>query len=226
MPIYIYKLSALETRVLIRGVVGWPGRPSNLPEQRGPSTGRIWKALIPWTCGNHPRRKPTFWFYGADYDMDKSRSLVSVTALQSGARNRYRRSSPARPCTPRVLIENAPRQSVCLHPGPTQSPRSRVSDILDHVSKVRKVGRNLRFCAVVRLCRSRPGIEVVTTWRSPLKTPRKYRLGGCRKEMIRRAVVCPIPRSAIRVEAVGTCRTAKNSLAGQGLTLRGERYDR
>src|SRR5260370_36944311 len=79
--------------------------------------------------------------------------------------------------------------------------------ILDHVGKVRKVGRNYvaqcPSCAEAGQDRSGDNLAI------SIEDPRKYLCwAGCRKEMIRRAVGCPIP---VRPSASGgcTCRTSK-----------------
>jgi hypothetical protein len=64
--------------------------------------------------------------------------------------------------------------------------------ILDHVAKVRKVGRNYvtqcPSCAESGQGRSGDNLAI------SIEDPRKYICwAGCTKEMIRRAVGCPIP---------------------------------
>jgi hypothetical protein len=67
--------------------------------------------------------------------------------------------------------------------------------ILEHVTKVRKVGRNFvtrcPSCAGMGQDRGGDNLAIST------EDPRKYICwAGCTKEMIRRAVNCPIPERA------------------------------
>ncbi|MGB6875392.1 MAG: hypothetical protein WBD87_05105 [Candidatus Acidiferrales bacterium] len=125
-----------------------------------------------------------YWFYGADYDLEKQMAYlnrlrkVSEEQLQSFVVNKamppeFERKRPVRD-------QSSVRGS--LHE----------FRILEHVSKVRKVGRNYvtqcPSCAEAGHDRSGDNLAI------SIEEPRKYICwAGCTKEMIRNALGCPIP---------------------------------
>jgi TOTE conflict system, Archaeo-Eukaryotic Primase domain len=136
--------------------------------------------------GIHRGANRRYWFYGADYDLEKQMAYlnrlrkVSEEQLQSFIAGKAmppefdRKHSSSGPAVPFVHASG------------------REFRILDHVGKVRKVGRNYvtrcPSCADAGQDRSGDNLAI------SIEDPRKYICwAGCTKEMIRRAVGHPIP---------------------------------
>ncbi len=135
--------------------------------------------------GIHRGASRRFWFYGAEYDLEKQmdylkrlrkvteeeiRRFITGKSLPAQAAPRAHRTGPA------VPYSNLGR------------PEFR---ILEHVGKVRKVGRNYvtqcPSCAQAGRDRSGDNLAIL------IEDPRFYKCwAGCTKEMIREAVGCPI----------------------------------
>ena len=135
--------------------------------------------------GMHRGANRRYWFYGADYDMEKQ--IAYLRRLRKLREERLRTFIAGKAMPP----ELERRRSI-----PSDEPFARTSGpefrILDHVGKVRKVGRNYvtqcPSCAEARQDRSGDNLAI------SIENPRKYLCwAGCTREMIRRAVGCPIP---------------------------------
>jgi hypothetical protein len=134
--------------------------------------------------GIHRGANRRYWFYGADYDLEKQMAYL----------NRLRKVS-AEQLRSFVAGKTMPPEFERRQSAPDQSfVRSSAHEfrILDHVGKVRKVGRNYvtqcPSCAEAGQDRSGDNLAI------SIEDPRKYICwAGCGREMIRRAVGCPIP---------------------------------
>jgi len=135
--------------------------------------------------GIHRGANRRYWFYGADYDLEEQ--MAYLEGLRKVTEEELRhfivgKTMPAElshePRSPKPVMR-------CANPG---RPEFR---ILDHVGKVRKVGRNYvtrcPSCAEAGHDRSRDNLAI------RIDDPRFYKCwAGCTKEMIREAVGCPI----------------------------------
>jgi hypothetical protein len=181
--IYIYNL-ALKLGLRIRGV-GLAEGIEVFPKHDELREGEFGNA-IRGPLGIHRGANRRYWFYGADYDLEKQMSYL----------NRLRK-----------LSEKQLRSFIVGKSMPPEFDRKRLSKdhsvpfvhtsghefrILDHLGKVRKVGRNYvtqcPSCAEAGQDRSGDNLAI------SIDDPRKYLCwAGCPKEMIRRALGCPIP---------------------------------
>jgi TOTE conflict system, Archaeo-Eukaryotic Primase domain len=134
--------------------------------------------------GIHRGANRRFWFYGADYDLEKQ--MVYLNRLRKVNEELFQSFIADKSMPPEFERKQfAPGQ-------PLVRSSSHEFRILDHVSKVRKVGRNYvsrcPSCAEAGNDRSGDNLAIC------IEDPRKYLCwAGCSKEMIRRAVGCPIP---------------------------------
>ncbi len=134
--------------------------------------------------GIHRGAAKRFWFYGADYDLEKQmrylNSLPKVTAEQL-----------AKLITGKAIPQRSARTATRLAPEFRRQAGAPEFRILDHVSKkLRKVGRNYvtqcPSCAEAGHDRSGDNLAV------SIDDPRKYICwAGCTSDMIRAAVGCP-----------------------------------
>jgi hypothetical protein len=134
--------------------------------------------------GIHRGAGRRYWFYGADQDLEKQIAYL----------NRLRKVSEQQL---RSLIagKTLPAEFERRHPEPAEFIRSNSSGhgfrILEHVGKVRKVGRNYvtRCPSCAQAGQDRAGDNLAIL----IEDPRKYLCwAGCRKEAIRHALGCPI----------------------------------
>ena len=134
--------------------------------------------------GIHRGANRRYWFYGADYDLEKQ--MAYLQRLRKLSQGQLRGFIAGKTMPPEFeRRKSAPDQSFI---------RSSTHEfrILDHVGKVRKVGRNYvtrcPSCADAGQDRSGDNLAI------SIEDPRKYICwAGCGKEMIRRALGCPIP---------------------------------
>ena len=181
--IYIYNL-ALRLGVRIKGANLAEGI-EIFPKHDELRKGEFGNA-IRGPLGIHRGANRRFWFYGADYDLEKQISYL----------NRLRKVS-AEQIRTFIAGKTMPPEFDRKRPSADQSaPFVHASGhefrILDHVGKVRKVGRNYvtqcPSCAEAGQDRSGDNMAI------SIEDPRKYLCwAGCTREMIRRAVGCPIP---------------------------------
>ncbi len=123
--------------------------------------------------GIHRGANRRYWFYGADYDLEKQIAFLMRLHFIAG------KSMPPE-------FDRKPVVSI-----PFVNRSAHEFRILDHVGKVRKVGRNVvtRCPSCAEAGHDRGGDNLAIS----IQDPRKYICwAGCTKEMIRRAVGCPI----------------------------------
>jgi len=136
--------------------------------------------------GVHRGADRRYWFYGADYDLNKQMAYL----------NRLRRISEGQ-LQKLIAGKSMPPEFERKLPSSNEAvrfarPAGREFRILEHVGKVRKIGRNYvtqcPSCAQAGQDRSRDNLAI------SIEDPRKYICwAGCTKDMIRRALGCPIP---------------------------------
>ncbi|HEX5423744.1 MAG TPA: hypothetical protein VFW94_09365 [Candidatus Acidoferrales bacterium] len=181
--VYIYNLALklgvkIKGRGLAEGIEIFPKHDELRPGAYGNA--------IRGPLGIHRGANRRYWFYGADYDLEKQIAYLSrlrklnqedLRSLIAG------KTMPAefdrKPSAP--WSETIPCRS------------GHEFRILDHVGKTRKVGRNYvtRCPSCAEAGQDRSGDNLAIS----IDDPRKYLCwAGCAKEMIRRAVGCPIPR--------------------------------
>ncbi|MHB8676457.1 MAG: TOTE conflict system archaeo-eukaryotic primase domain-containing protein [Candidatus Acidiferrales bacterium] len=183
--IYIYNL-ALKLGVRIRGA-GLAEGIEIFPKHDELRAGEFGNA-IRGPLGIHRGANRRYWFYGADYDLEKQ--IAYLNRLQKLSEEHLRGFVAGKTMPPEFERKrNSPDQAFVRNSG-------HEFRILDHVDKVRKVGRNYvtrcPSCAVAGQDRSGDNLAV------SIEDPRKYLCwAGCRKEMIRLAVGCPHTCSAL-----------------------------
>jgi hypothetical protein len=134
--------------------------------------------------GIHRGANRRFWFYGADYTLDAQ--MAYLNGLRKLAEEDLQRFI-ARKELPAAAPE-PPTTRAMVRPG---RPMRREFRILDHVGKVRKVGRNYvgRCPACEDSGHDRSGDNLAIL----IQDPRFYKCwAGCTKEMIRAALGQPI----------------------------------
>lgn len=136
--------------------------------------------------GIHRGANRRYWFYGADYDLEKQMSYLNRLRKLSESQLR---SFVAGRTMPPEFDRKRPSSDQAV---PFIHSSGREFRILEHVGKVRKVGRNYLTqcpsCAEAGQDRGRDNLAI------SVDDPRKYLCwAGCTREMIRRAVGCPIP---------------------------------
>ena len=180
--IYIYNL-ALKLGMRIKGT-GLAEGIEIFPKHDELRAGEFGNA-IRGPLGIHRGAGRRYWFYGADYDLEKQIAFLKrLRKLSEGQLHSFIAGKTMPP-------EFERRRSGPVE-GPFVSPSGREFRILEHVGKVRSVGRNYvtqcPSCAEAGQDRSGDNLAI------SVEDPRKYICwAGCTKEMIRRAVGCPIP---------------------------------
>ena len=179
--IYIYNL-ALKLGMRIKGI-GLAEGIEIFPKHDELREGEFGNA-IRGPLGIHRGANRRYWFYGADYDLE--RQVTYLQRLRKVSEEQLRRFISGKTMPPEFERKrNRPDQAFV----PSSGHEFR---ILDHVGKVRKVGRN--YVTQCPSCdeagQDRSGDNLAIS----IDDPRKYICwAGCTKEMIRRAVGCPIP---------------------------------
>ena len=181
--IYIYNL-ALKLGVRIRAA-GLAEGIEVFPKHDELREGEFGNA-IRGPLGIHRGANRRFWFYGADHDLGKQISYL--TRLRKVSEQQLR-SFIAGKTMPPEFARNRRLADQSVSFVRTSGHEFR---ILDHVGRVRKVGRNYvtqcPSCAEGGQDRSGDNLAI------SIEDPRKYLCwAGCTREMIRRAVGCPIP---------------------------------
>jgi hypothetical protein len=179
--VYIYNL-ALKLGMRIKGL-GLAEGIEIFPRHDELRKGEFGTA-IRGPLGIHRGANRRYWFYGADYDLE--RQIAYLNRLRKVSEEHLRTF---------IAGKTMPPEFERKQPAPDQPFVRRSAHefrILDHVSKVRKVGRNYvtqcPSCANAGQDRSGDNLAI------SIDDPRKYICwAGCTKEMIRRAVGCPIP---------------------------------
>jgi hypothetical protein len=135
--------------------------------------------------GIHRGANRRYWFYGADYDLEEQMGYLK--RLRKVTEDELRHFIVGKTMPAEVSHEPRSPEPVMRRANPGR-PEFR---ILDHVGKVRKVGRNYvtrcPSCAEAGHDRSGDNLAI------RIDDPRFYKCwAGCTKEMIREAVGCPI----------------------------------
>jgi hypothetical protein len=181
--IYIYNL-ALKLGVRIKGA-GLAEGIEVFPKHDELRQGEFGNALR-GPLGIHRGANRRYWFYGADYELEKQMAYLNrLRKLREDQLQSF------------IVGKIMPPEFDRKRPSADQSvpfvhASGREFQILDHVGKLRKVGRNyVTQCpSCVETGQDRSGDNLAIS----IEDPRKYRCwAGCDKEMIRRAVGCPIP---------------------------------
>lgn len=181
--IYIYDL-ALRLGLRIKGF-GLAEGIEVFPKHDELRAGEFGNA-IRGPLGIHRAADRRYWFYGADYDLQKQ--IDYLNRLRK-LREEQLRSFIAGKVMPLELAKNRPSADQAI---PFIHSSGREFRILEHVGKVRVVGRNyVTQCpSCAEAGRDRNGDNLAIS----IEDPRKYLCwAGCSREMIRRAVGCPIP---------------------------------
>ena len=180
--IYIYNL-ALRLGLRIRGagsVEGIEVFPKHDELQKGEFGNAIRGPL-----GIHRGANKRYWFYGADFDLEKQLFYLNCISKVTGEQLQSLIAGKTMPPEFDRKRYSVDQTASRLH------STGHEFQILDHVGKVRKVGRNYitqcPSCAEVGQDRSGDNLAI------SIDDPRKYICwAGCTKEMIRRAVGHPI----------------------------------
>jgi len=180
--IYIYNL-ALNLGVRIKGA-GLGEGIEVFPKHDELREGEFGNA-IRGPLGIHRGANRRYWFYGADYDLEKQ--IAYLSQLRKVSDDQLRKFIAGKTMPPEFdRKRSSPTEFV-----PT-APSGGEFRILEHVAKVRKVGRNYvtRCPSCAEAGQDRSGDNLAIS----IDDPRKYICwAGCTREMIRRAVGCPIP---------------------------------
>lgn len=180
--IYIYNL-AVKLGMRIKGL-GLAEGIEIFPKHDELRQGEFGNA-IRGPLGIHRGANRRYWFYGAAYDLEKQ--IAYLKRLHKVSEEQLQGF---------IAGKTLPPEFERRRPSPTEVTRSATSGhefrILEHVGKVRKVGRNYvtqcPSCAEAGQDRSADNLAI------SVEDPRKYICwAGCTKELIRRAVGCPIP---------------------------------
>lgn len=179
--IYIYNW-ALKLGMRIKGI-GLAEGIEVFPKHSELREGEFGNA-IRGPLGIHRGANRRYWFYGADYDLEKQ--IAYLRQLRKMSAELLRSFVAGKTMLPEFeRKQNTPDQAFV---------RSSTHEfrILDHVGKVRKVGRNYvtRCPSCAEAGQDRSGDNLAIS----IEDPRKYICwAGCGKEMIRRALGYPIP---------------------------------
>lgn len=180
--IYIYNL-ALKLGMRIKGV-GLAEGIEIFPKHDELREGEFGNA-IRGPLGIHRGANRRYWFYGADYDLEKQMAYL----------HRLRKMSEEQLqgfIAGKTMPAEFERRRSAADNGTFVRRSGHEFRILDHIGKVRKVGRNYvtRCPSCAETGQDRSGDNLAIS----IDDPRKYLCwAGCTKEMIRRAVGCPIP---------------------------------
>ena len=179
--IYIYNL-ALKLGMRIKGI-GLAEGIEVFPKHDELREGEFGNA-IRGPLGIHRGANRRYWFYGADYNLEKQ--MAYLNGLRKLSEEQLRSFIGGKTMPPELeRRQSTPDQSFVR--GSAHEFR-----ILDHVAKIRKVGRNYvtRCPSCAEAGQDRSGDNLAIS----IEDPRKYLCwAGCSKEMIRRAIGCPIP---------------------------------
>lgn len=180
--IYIYNL-ALKLGMRIKGI-GLAEGIEIFPKHDELRAGEFGNA-VRGPLGIHRGADRRYWFYGADYELEEQISFLK--RLRKLSEGQLRGLIAGKTLPPE--FEKRRSEPVDARHVPSSAREFR---ILEHVGKVRTVGRNyVTQCpSCAEAGRDRSGDNLAIS----IEDPRKYICwAGCPKEMIRRAVGCPIP---------------------------------
>ncbi len=144
--------------------------------------------------GIHRGAKRRFWFYGADYSLEAQMGYLNRLRKLTEAELQRFVAGKEMPAT--TVVPERELRPLSLPTGKVQRTEFR---ILDHVGKVRKVGRNYvgrcPSCADSGHDRSGDNLAIL------IQDPRYYKCwAGCTKQMIRSALGQPIRFGQLRDE--------------------------
>lgn len=178
--IYIYNL-ALQLGVRIKGI-GLADGIEIFPKHDELRKGEFGNA-IRGPLGIHRGANRRYWFYGADYSLEKQ--IAYLNQLEKVSEQQLAHSIAGKTMPPEFE-----RRAASTRETVRQSSGSEFR-ILDHVGKTRKVGRNYvaRCPSCAEAGRDRSGDNLAISIDDPLKY---ICWAGCTKEMIREALGCPI----------------------------------
>ena len=177
--IYVHDLATrlgvpVKRGALAEGIEIFPKHDELAPQQFGNA--------IRAPLGIHRGANRRYWFYGADYDLEKQMAfLMRLRKVTADQLLHFIAGKSMPPEFDRKPVVSIPFVNRSAHE----------FRILDHVGKVRKVGRNVvtRCPSCAEAGHDRGGDNLAIS----IQDPRKYICwAGCTKEMIRRAVGCPI----------------------------------
>ena len=180
--VYIYNL-ALRLGVRIKGA-GLADGIEIFPKHDALQEGEFGNA-IRGPLGIHRGAGRRYWFYGADYNLGKQ--IAYLNRLQKVSEEQLRGFVAGKAMPPEFARKRSAEQTVR-----STHSSGREFRILEHVGKTHKVGRNYvtRCPSCAEAGQDRSGDNLAIS----IDDPRKYICwAGCTKEMIRRAVGCPIP---------------------------------
>lgn len=180
--VYIYNLALnlgmkIKGRGLAEGIEIFPKHDELCPGEYGNA--------MRGPLGIHRGANRRYWFYGADYELEKQMAYLGRVRKLNGEDLRTFIAGKTMPA------EFKRKPSAPCHQTTSPSP-DREFRILNHVGKTQKVGRNYvtRCPSCAEAGQDRSGDNLAIS----IDDPRKYLCwAGCTKEMIRRAVGCPIP---------------------------------
>jgi hypothetical protein len=180
--IYIYNV-ALNLGMKIKGR-GLPEGIEIFPKQDELHVGEFGNAMR-GPLGIHRGANRRYWFYGADYDLEKQ--MAYLQRLRKVTEEQLRSSIADKTMPP----EFERKRSAPVHETFVRSSGHEFR-ILDHVGRVRRVGRNYvtRCPSCAEAGHDHSGDNLAIS----IDDPRKYLCwAGCGREMIRAALGCPIP---------------------------------
>jgi hypothetical protein len=183
--IYVFEL-AIRLGVPVKGN-GLPEGIEIFPKHDELKSGEFGNA-IRGPLGIHRGANRRYWFYGADYDLERQMAYLRQLPKVSSRQLQTLIAGKA------AALQPAPRSVQC-EPGCRYSGNGNRHGfrILEHIgSKLRKVGRNYitqcPACAASGHDRSGDNLAI------SINEPQKYICwAGCTKEMIRAALGCPVP---------------------------------
>src|SRR5690348_10888028 len=178
--IYIYNLALklgmkIKGRGLAEGIEVFPKHDELGPGQYGNA--------IRGPLGVHRGAGRRYWFYGADYDLAKQ--MAYLDGLRKVSEGQLRSLTVDQTMPPEFERQPNPPAKAFIHSS------GREFRILDHIGKVRSIGRNYvtRCPSCAEAGRDLSGDNLAIS----IEDPRKYLCwAGCSRDMIRRAVGCPI----------------------------------
>ena len=183
--VYVYDL-ALRLGVPVKGN-GLPEGIEIFPKHDELKRGEFGNA-IRGPLGVHRAANRRYWFYGADYELEKQ--IAYLRQLPKVSNTQLERLIAGKEVPPQLSQRKIRGEKVRRNPG---NGGRREFRILEHIeTKLRKVGRNYvtqcPSCAASGHDRSADNLAV------SIEEPQKYICwAGCTKEMIRAALGCPVP---------------------------------
>lgn len=183
--VYVYDL-ALRLGVPVKGN-GLPDGIEIFPKHDELKKGEFGNAIRA-PLGIHRGANRRYWFYGADYNLEKQMDYLRLLPKMSS--NQLERLIAGKAVPPQSAPRPAPGEPIQRNSGNGARHEFR---ILEHIgTKLRKVGRNYvtqcPSCAASGHDRSGDNLAV------SIEEPQKYICwAGCTKEMIRAALGCPLP---------------------------------